>query len=350
MNKTIVLTCLIALAVLGLGWTSDEGMTAPVTLDTPVWEVLKKLGAAAPKHDLRTDLEGVDPEMGKNLVLYGYKKKGQGLGTPQSKHFKCTACHNVQREDPDLSVSDPEARLTYAQEMGLPFLQGTTLYGAVDRSSFYNDDYEKKYGDLVKPTRDNLREAIQLCAIECSQGRRLDEVELESVLAYLWTLGLKLSDLQLESTELTQIQDAVATIQSGQVDETTIAQIREHYLDGSPAHFVEPPADRKAGAGPVGRPDRGKIIYELSCQHCHAGERYSFYNIDDSNTSFKHLARHMSRYTRYSLYQVSRYGTSPLPGKRAYMPQYTREKMSDQQLEDLRAYIELMADSGKAVK
>ena len=143
-------------------------------------------------------INGVSPERGKELVLYGKTSKPNGGKTKkQSKHFVCTSCHNIQREDPDLTVSDPQARLEYVQKNGMPFLQGTTLYGAVNRTSFYNGDYEKKYGDLVKPARNSIREAIQLCAVECAQGRRLENWELESVLSYLWTIGLKMEDLGL---------------------------------------------------------------------------------------------------------------------------------------------------------
>jgi len=55
--------------------------------------------------------------------------------------------------------------------------------------------------------------------------------------------------------------------------------------------------------------------------------------------TFRFLEKHLFVYDRYSIYQVVRWGTSPLTGKKAYMPQYTAEKMSVQQLEDLRAYI-----------
>lgn len=68
-----------------------------------------------------------------------------------------------------------------------------------------------------------------------------------------------------------------------------------------------------------------------------------FFELDDAQNTFKFLDRHISRYTRYSIYQVARYGTSPLPGKGAYMPQYTMEKMNNQQLEDLRTYIQEQA-------
>ena len=62
--------------------------------------------------------------------------------------------------------------------------------------------------------------------------------------------------------------------------------------------------------------------------------------MDNSDLTFDFLEKHISAYTRYSIYQVSRYGTSPIPWKKAYMPQYTKEKMSEQMLEDLRMYIE----------
>jgi mono/diheme cytochrome c family protein len=52
-------------------------------------------------------------------------------------------------------------------------------------------------------------------------------------------------------------------------------------------------------------------------------------------------------YHPHSMYQVIRYGTPPKSGKRAYMPQYTSEKMSDQQVADLRAYIESRATGVK---
>lgn len=334
------LSFLTLLAITLLSWT-QKPLVKDLSPATPVWEALRLFGEPEPNHALRQDIEGVSVEMGKNLVLNGFKQDQKlSIGTPQSKHFKCTACHNVKREDPDLSKSDPEARLDFAQKNQLPFLQGTTLYGAVNRTSFYNDDYEKKYGDLVKPARNNLREAIQLCAVECSQGRRLKPVELESVLAYMWTLELKLSDLELDEAAFTKLRNAGQKANAGQRDEAMIDLLKSQYLAGSPAHFVKPPDDRREGAPFTGRPEKGKIIYELGCQHCHEAERYSFYNLDDSKVSFKHLSQHIPRYSRYSLYQVARYGTSPIPGKRAYMPQYSTEKMSDQQLEDLRAYIE----------
>ena len=343
MRKYIYFFSLSLFVVLFASLTSKEPQPERIDIvkSTPVWKVLEYFGETSPNHKPNPEIKGASAEIGKDLVLKGIARKPSGGKTSkQSKHFVCTSCHNIQKEDPDLSKSDPQARLEYAKENGLPFLQGTSLYGAVNRTSFYNDDYEKKYGDLVEPTRNNLREAIQLCAVECSQGRKMKDWEIESVLMYLWTLELKMGDLNLELEDYQKLREA-ASNSKGRHDQQSIDFLKGFYLSGSPAHFVLPPEDRKSGAGPVGNPENGKLIYELSCLHCHENQRYSQFNLDDSKLSLNHLKKHFPRYSRYSVYQVARYGTSPIPGKKAYMPQYTQEKMSDQMMEDLRAYVKM---------
>lgn len=313
-----------------------------VTEATGVSKTLQLLGDETPLPTPDYGLDGVSIEAGKGLVLFGKGLKPKGGKTKQqSKHFVCTSCHNVVKEDPDLSVSDPQARLVYAEKNGLPFLPGTTLYGAVNRTSFYNGDYEIKYGDLVKPARNNLREAIQLCAVECSQGRKLEDWELESVLAYLWTIELTLSDLGFSDQDIDKINKA---LDGKGNNRDWIDEIKSRYLPGAPATFVTPPKSRKEGYPYEGDVENGRRVYEISCKHCHENGRYSFFELDDSWYSFKYLEKHMTQYTRYSFYQVIRYGTQPLNGKRAYMPNYTAEKLSDQQVEDLRAYIVFMSD------
>lgn len=313
--------------------------------DAPVEGTLIALGAAPAPHQVDTSVAGVSAAQGAALFHTGFAVGPDGKkNTRQSANFVCTSCHNDQREDPDLRYADPEKRLDYVVANGLPFLQATTLYGAVNRRSFYNGDYQKKYGDLVFKARNNLREAIQLCATECAQGRELTEWELESVLAYLWTIELRIRDLQLPKEEVGFIERALA----GNADqEEAVTKIKSRYLDYSPATFVKPPDDRTLGYEDIeGRPGRGKLIYEHSCLHCHENARYTFFRLDKSENTFEYLTRHIDRYTRYSIYQVGRYGTSPMPGKRTYMPNYTAEKMSNQQMEDLRAYIEQEAKRG----
>lgn len=315
-----------------------------VSAEDKLAEVLTKLGDEPLPHYPDTTIAGVSAEQGKKLVLTGFAVDDTGKKvSKQSAHFVCTSCHNVERDEPDLSKTDPQAKLTYVMDKGLPFLQGSALYGIVNRTSFYNGDYEKKYGDLVAPARNNIREAIQLCAIECAQGRRLEPWEVESILTYLWTIELTLEDLNLTEEEYKKINKALQTSSNNQ---ETIDLLHSKYLTGMPATFVAPPEDRSIGYTDVeGDPTNGEKIYNISCKHCHEGMRYSFFELDDAKNTFKFLERHIPRYTRYSLYQVSRYGTPPLPGKGAYMPQYTLEKMSTQQLEDLRAYIEQQANA-----
>lgn len=305
-----------------------------------VVRLLQMLGEALPDHQPDLTIDGVSAGRGKDIVINGMSDDYGKRSRRQSKHFTCISCHNIEREDPDLANPTPEARLAYVSEHNLPFLPGSPLYGIVNRRSFYNGDYEKKYGDLVKPTRNDLREAIQLCAIECSQGRKLKDFELESILAYLWTIDLKLGDLRLSEDEMARIQHALDT---GEKSSEAVRIIRSKYLDYSPATFADPPADRKTGDGLKGNADNGALIYKHSCQYCHFDNRVSFLLLDNAKLTFQHLLRKAGTYDPHSMYQVIRYGTPPKGGKEAYMPQYTLERMSDQQMADLRAYIEAQA-------
>jgi mono/diheme cytochrome c family protein len=312
--------------------------------DAGVAEVLEMLGDDPLPHKPDTTLQGVSADKGRDLVVKGGQS---GPGGIVSRHFVCTSCHNVERDEPTLTFDNPQLRLEYVAEKGLPFLPGSSLYGVVNRTDFYNDDYEKKYGELVKPARNNLREAIQLCAVECSQGRPLDDVEMESILAYLWTIGLKMKDLDLTRPQMEQVCGALDG--SGDAD-AAIELIKSRYATAAPATFVKPPDDRQAGNEVAEKdPANGKRIYELSCLHCHENKRFAFFELDESAFSHRYLEKHIPRYTRYSIYQVIRWGTSPIPGKRAYMPNYTEEKLTRQMVEDLRAYIELSANGKEPV-
>ena len=310
--------------------------------DKSVAAVMKRLGDHTIKHYPNFGIKNVSVENGKRLFHTGFSTKASGKRSKkQSKHFVCTSCHNVEQEDPNLSNPNPTDRLLYAKEKGMPFLQSTTMYGAVNRTNFYNDDYYKKYGDLVIKARNNIYEAIQLCAVECAQGRKLKKWEIESIIAYLWTLELQMKDLQLTNQDKETIQKAFdKEIEA----EKAISLLKTKYPDASRATFIPPPENRKKGETYHGDPENGKLVYELSCKHCHENERYSFYALDDTKTTFQHLKKHIPKYTRYSLYQVTRWGTEPIPGKGAYMPHYTEERMSRQQLQDLRAYIEREAE------
>jgi mono/diheme cytochrome c family protein len=99
----------------------------------------------------------------------------------------------------------------------------------------------------------------------------------------------------------------------------------------------------KQGYGTPGDSALGAAIYELSCLHCHEPGGITYYVLDQSRLSFSHLRDHLSKHGMYNLYHVTRDGVPSLLGERAYMPNFTLERMTDKQVEDLRAYIEVMA-------
>lgn len=312
-------------------WTSEDSLR----------QVQAALGEPLPRHYLAPTEDQI--RIGKELVLEGRTIGPDGQRTNYiSKYYACTSCHNIKQEDPDLRVSDPEARLPYVKEKGLPFLQGTTFKGIVNRESWYNDDYVKKYGDeKIERAHGDLREAIQLCAVECSQGRPMEHWEIEAVLAYYWSLEYTLDDLGLTEEDLVQLNQK-------QQDDQEHAALREwlrsFYSIKSPAHFYDSAPNKEVGyEGLVGRPAVGRDLYELSCLHCHKAGGVSHYILDNSELSFQHLARMIPKDSHFSLYQIIPYGTYAIPGHRPYMPHYPEERMNKQQVEDLRAYIEQMA-------
>lgn len=304
-----------------------------INLDTSLAQTLFKLGEQKPSHYV----ENVSPEMifrGEEIIKFGKTQGPNGHTTSYvSKYYKCTSCHNLQREDPDLSVVDQKARLDYAIANKIPYLQGSTFWGMVNRETWYNDDYVLKYGDLVREAEKSLEASIELCATVCSQGRSLEDWEMESILAYLWSLEIKLSDLNLSDTELAQLEGKGS-------NKEKIELLKSKYLQKSPATFVDPPKDKQVGYNFEGDAELGKAIYDLGCQHCHRPNGESEVILDNTDLSLNWLKRHITDNSQKSIYEIIRKGTYSEYGHQEYMPHYTLEKMSDQQLEHLRTYIE----------
>lgn len=304
-------------------------------------EVLNFLGNKAPLHQIEYTDEQV--KQGEELVKIGRTRARNGKKTKYiSIHYNCTTCHNVEIEDPDLRVSDPEARLPFVKSKGIPFLQGSTFKGIVNRESWYNDDYVKKYGEeKIGKAHKNLKESIQLCAVECAQGRKMKYWEIDAVLAYFWSLEFKLKDLKLSETDLEKLNSE----SSDEANYTELTSwLKSFYLQKSPAHFYDSAPDKVKGyEGYVGNPDNGKDIYKSSCLHCHQDGGVSHYVLDNNYLSFKDLKRTMFKNSHFSLYQIIPYGTYAIPGHKPYMPHYPIERMNKQQVEDLRAYIERRA-------
>jgi mono/diheme cytochrome c family protein len=340
MKKTLVLlTILLPIFLLSFQQGKEKKQW---NKDTPLQQVLLDLGEPKSKHYIQPTTEQI--KKGEELVTKGWTTTPDGdKGKPVSKHYLCTTCHNIQREDPNLRIADPEARLPYVKEKNIPFVQGSTFWGIVNRETWYNDDYVKKYGDWkIERAHNDLRESIQLCAVECSQGRPMEEWEIEAVLAYYWTLDYKMKDLDLTDADWKKLREESQSEANAQALRTWL---KTFYLQKSPATFYDAPPSKFDGyEGKIGRAEVGKDLYEISCLWCHNAENgVSHYVLDDSRNSFQHLKKMMFKDSHFSLYQIVAYGTYSIPGHKPYMPHYPEEKMSKQQVEDLRAYIELRA-------
>lgn len=307
------------------------------TEKTSVQKVLSDLGNTKSKHFIVPDERQI--KKGEEIVKNGFTTNKRGGKTRRvSKHYVCTSCHNVQREDPILTKHNPEARLKYVKEHKIPFLQGTTFWGITNRESWYNDDYVNKYGaEAIGKARDDLRAATQLCAVECAQGRKMKDWEIEAVLAYFTSLELKMSDLDLSKKDWAKLKDNSIN----KVEKITF--LKSKYATKSPAHFYDSPKSKKEGYPNTkkGNIENGKNIYDLSCKYCHQGKNaVSHLLLDDTQLSLQYLKRKMLKNTHLSIYQIIPYGTYAIPGHKPYMPHYPLERMSLQQVEDLRAYIE----------
>ena len=323
---------LMVTGFISMSLVSDS--TARWNDNTSIYEILGAFGEELPQH-ARPQASAEQIERGYDLVYKGKTKGPDGkMSKSISKYYVCTSCHNQDREDPDLSKFDPEARLSYVAEKGMKFLQGSPFYGIANRETWYNDDYYLKYGDLVKPANKSLAEATQLCAKVCSSGRYLEDWELEAILAYYWSIQIKLGDLNLSAEEKKQLENA----KTG--DHAELVQlIKSKYEQKSPATFGEAPHDKSKGFDYTGNPQRGKLIYELSCQSCHSYEGVSGMALDNSKLTFQKFKRNIEKGGYYNIYDIVRHGTYADKGKPRYMPLYPKERMSDQQLEDLKAYI-----------
>lgn len=326
---------------LWVGWIAVVAFrpTSGLSADESVLDLLMKLGDTVA---LKYEQVSTDPaiiERGRQIIEEGRTVGPNGSRSDfVSKYYNCTTCHNQVQEDPDLTKGDPDARLSFAIEKDIPFLQATTFYGILNRESWYNEDYYKKYGELVYPANHDVREAIHLCAQECAQGREVEEWEVDAIMAYYRDLAFKVGDLALSSAEEEQLAQGM---ENPEKHGELIELVKSKYLTYSPATFAEAPPNKQKGyAGLRGSAERGEAIYRLGCQNCHKPGGASDVVLDNSKFTLRKFERNLAKTNYFSIYQIIRYGTHPEPGHRPYMPHYTLERMSHQQVEDLRAFIE----------
>lgn len=303
-------------------------------------EVESKLDGSVrnPITEANTDLI----EVGYSIITEGKANYKGHKGRLVSAYFVCTDCHNLKREYSSLTESSPEDKLEYTSENNLPFLPASSFYGIYNRKQFYTKDYVKKYGELVNDARDTLENAVQLCAKYCSSGRYLEDWELNAIMHYFKSTELTLGDLKLSHKELSLLE-SLERLSSSQKEEV-LKSMRSKFTQSYIATFLPAMDVNKRKYGKNGNAENGKLIYEKSCLHCHDNARVTYLDLDHDKLDAQMFWRNIQNYSDKSLYQIIRYGTYPIAGRKQYMPLYPEEKMSNQQLEDLVAYIKQLAE------
>jgi hypothetical protein len=277
---------------------------------------------------------------------------GVAPSMPISNFYRCTHCHNNRREDPNLVDQDPEARAEWIAKQPkstapdarpLFLAPGTTLWGAVNRESFYNDAYELYHSLTVDGGREmnpeSLEDAIQVCCSYCSVGRLAEPWEMLSFLTYFWDLEVRLADLDLPAPVERAVLDVLSN--PAQSPRELVLQTRRlmkrMYLRRAGDSATAPPsfdADRKQG------PYSDKLLFEgdvklgarwyaLACEHCHGEGK-------PNELSGADLVRDRKRF-----HAVLSHGTSR--DDEPYMPMFTAQRLSRQQIADIQVYLESLA-------
>lgn len=290
---------------------------------------------------------------GRQLVLFGQVKDppiGPSPSRPLSTVYRCIHCHNLTREDVQLTVQDPEQRERMIRGAasqrpasdgpGLRLTPGTTLWGAVNRERFYNGHYRQYHrlrladGSAMNPEK--LADAVQICCRYCSAGRFPDSWELDGILAYLWELAVRLNDLDLPESTAKHILSQIAG-QDEMARQEARDQLRRSYLRAAKAASVQPPVMVQGntdcyadGTLLSGDPEAGKLLYESACSRCHGT------NINPLKEG--QLLGGDQRYHRYVWEGTERNGL--------YMPLFTAQRLSRRQVADIRAYLRSLPKSG----
>lgn len=287
---------------------------------TPVREVLLGLGKE-PNHLPPAAPTEEQIEAGKALTAKG---QAELLGGKKlSAYFYCLDCHG----------SSPDQRLPAS-----PFA------GLVNREIFFNGAAADRYGASSK-AQTNLEEAIQFCSVEIARGRELENAEMDAVLAYLWSLELKISNLAYSGADLAELKR-----RSINPDERTAiaAELRDRFPVASTVTKGELPADPAEGyvIESAADPERGARIWSGTCLHCHGAEGASEHFFGDKVSTWKSLSEKFAIEGEDSLYHRLRNGTFDQETTAAHMPMFPIERLSDAEIEDLRAYIESHINSG----
>ncbi|MCP4442010.1 MAG: hypothetical protein GY810_24135 [Aureispira sp.] len=342
------LGCMIVIVSFTAHPSSD--ITFKITEETPLWDVMTQLGKINPNSVHKKGRGNVTK--GKELVMTGVTRdlKGKKIA-PIAGKMACVSCHNLEPEHPSLSVIAPQQRLEHADSMGIAFVPGSPFFGMVNRIMFFTDDFISKYNppkaiyrQYIMDGHRDIRLAINACNMVNANGRRLEMWEVESILAFMWTMELKIGDLAMKEEDLRKVEGAIV---SNRDNARAVNLLRRYYPEVYPAAF--PPimevAQRKRISPVINSFSNGKRLYKKSCLHCHLNKRYSNFKLDSKQKTFKMLKKHFDDDSRYSIYLAHRYNPDPKAFKTT-APLFTEQRMSDKQLQDLRFFIKQMARLG----
>ncbi|MFT7343720.1 MAG: mono/diheme cytochrome c family protein [Lentimonas sp.] len=305
-----------------------------------VMSTLLELGNKQPNHFI----EKTDPilvKKGEQLIFKGQIDKGVFKSKKISTYFVCVDCHSTKRETRNTKLDTPEERLDYSMKNNQPYLPASTFWGMYNRKSWYNGDYVKKYGNIINDVKDDLRKSIDFCANYCSAGRNLKEWEIEAVLHYLKSLELSIKDIPLDGNTKMDLSN-IDSLTKRQREKISLT-IENSYTSAVPATFLPTLPVEKRGMGKNGNPVRGKYLYNQACMYCHQGSRVTFLNLEEDQLSVRMFMKNLDNYTDESIYQIVRQGTYTMAGRNQYMPLYTKERMSDSQIEDIVTYLKTLA-------
>lgn len=310
---------------------------------------------------------------GKEIFLNGFVENPPTEPVPSkpvSELFNCAKCHNYDREDPDLSVQDPEARALWIEKTGekVYLLQGATMWGVVNRETFYTQ-YFSIYHDLCVPKgneppwlpcgpifgicspgcrtmdTDSLADSTQVCSKYCSVGRYLKAWELYALLSFFWDQEIKLGDLDLSPEQIARIKEVLTSPPSNPQEVKKLRGLLASKYKSKAGNTYRgiPKIVKDASKGTqvikypdgdkfTGNPAMGKKLWPMSCGRCHetkeqplAPEKAKHFTAD-----LEKFHKMLAKGTRHSF--------------KRYMPNFTLERLSRQQSADILEYLRQFAD------
>ena len=334
--STLAPTVVCCSFLLGFLQHSQRKTTPETGKGTTVSSLLIAYGEPAPLHFIG-NIDEAKVRMGEDIVKFGNTVQPSGGKSKRiSSYFVCTDCHSTTRETAVLSDTSAYGKLSYAQANKTPYVTASPFFGIYNREHWFNGDYPKKYGDKALNARDTLAAAIQLCATRCSSGRMMEAWELEAVLHYFASLQLKLGDLDMSDEEWEKLNHPA---DEPDYKLQMAALLKSKYITASPATFASilPVDSRKFGDG--GNADNGKVIFEQGCMHCHRQGRVTKTVFGDAGKNATWLVSYFRKSNGGSIYNITRTGTEPSKSIQQYMPVFTKEKLTNDILEDLAAYL-----------